>query len=324
MARVKALADTFRAIAVALAASAFFSTTFVLNRAIAVEGGHWAWAVSLRYLVTAALLSVLVACGTGSRELVAEIRRHPRAWLVSSLMGFGVFGLSLTWAASAGPSWLVAGAFQCTVVAGPCLGPFLYRDDRRRVPFGVLAGGLLILAGVAAVAFDRSKSQGQPLLLPITSVLLASLVYPLGNRLLMLHLEKCGATISAVQRVLGMTVCSLVLYAPLSVALLIVVGSPPQRLVILSALVAILSGTVATIMFFTATEIVRGDRRSLAAVEAMQAAELLFAVVLGVLLYREPSPSGPSAVGLTAIIAGIVAVALVSGLRSTEPIIDAP
>jgi len=41
-----------------LLAAALFSITFVLNRAMSLEGGHWVWSASLRYFDTALLLSV--------------------------------------------------------------------------------------------------------------------------------------------------------------------------------------------------------------------------------------------------------------------------
>jgi len=51
--------DTRRAlaaVAIALLAALFFTFTYVLNRAIATDGGHWAWTASLRYLLTLPML----------------------------------------------------------------------------------------------------------------------------------------------------------------------------------------------------------------------------------------------------------------------------
>src|SRR5262245_25486741 len=44
------------AVAIALASAFFFTCTYVLNRAAAVEGGYWAWTASLRYLITLPLM----------------------------------------------------------------------------------------------------------------------------------------------------------------------------------------------------------------------------------------------------------------------------
>ena len=39
-----------------LAAGLFFSSTFVLNRAMSLEGGHWYWSAALRYFYMVILL----------------------------------------------------------------------------------------------------------------------------------------------------------------------------------------------------------------------------------------------------------------------------
>ncbi|MDN5782447.1 MAG: hypothetical protein L0H23_10590, partial [Luteimonas sp.] len=55
--------DTRRAlaaVAIALASALFFTLTYVLNRASATDGGHWAWTASLRYLITLPLLLPLM------------------------------------------------------------------------------------------------------------------------------------------------------------------------------------------------------------------------------------------------------------------------
>ena len=62
-----------------LAAGLFFSTTFVLNRAMSLEGGHWYWTASLRYFYMVGLLGfgLLVFQGPGyMRRVLAELARH--------------------------------------------------------------------------------------------------------------------------------------------------------------------------------------------------------------------------------------------------------
>ena len=44
------------AVAIALLSALFFTCTYVLNRAAATDGGHWAWTASLRYLITLPLM----------------------------------------------------------------------------------------------------------------------------------------------------------------------------------------------------------------------------------------------------------------------------
>ena len=40
-------------IAIGLLSGMFFSSTFILNRVMSLEGGHWVWSASLRYVYLA-------------------------------------------------------------------------------------------------------------------------------------------------------------------------------------------------------------------------------------------------------------------------------
>ena len=122
-----------RAVGMAILASFFFATTFVLNRLLVTGGGHWGWAASLRYVFTFFILGSFTLLKDGLGELPKEIRRHPGPWVLWSAVGLGLFGLFLALAAVTGPAWLVAGGYQFTVIAGPLEAPFIYKDERRRI-----------------------------------------------------------------------------------------------------------------------------------------------------------------------------------------------
>jgi drug/metabolite transporter (DMT)-like permease len=302
------------AVGLALCSALFFTLTYVLNRSLVAGGGHWAWAVILRYLLTLPMLAVMLPFQGGLGELPGELRRHARPWLLWSGVGFVLFGVPLTWAASSGPSWLIAGSFQTTVLAGPLLAPLIYRDERARLAWRTLAIGALIVAGVFALQWGHARGQlhaGD--WLAIGAVVLSAFAYPLGNRKLLLHLEHGAARINAVQRVFGMTLCSWPLWLLFAVIAWFIVGPPSLRDALLAGGVALSSGTIATILFFRATDMVRSEPTALAAVEAMQAAELLFATVLGVLFLGEAWPRGYALFGALAIIVGIALFGWVSG-----------
>src|SRR3546814_15671015 len=81
----------------------------------------------------------------GMAPVLRAIRAHPWAWLRYSAIGFVVFYVLLSYAASSGPSWLVAGSFQFTVIAGMLCAPFIYKDaSRKRIPRVALAIGVQI------------------------------------------------------------------------------------------------------------------------------------------------------------------------------------
>ena len=302
------------AVGLALCSALFFTLTYVLNRSLVAGGGHWAWAVILRYLFTLPLLALVLPWQGGLGDLPRELRRHSRPWLLWSSIGFVLFGVPLTWAASSGPSWLVAGSFQITVLAGPLLAPLLYRDERRRLAWRSLAIGALIVAGVFMLQWGHAQGQLRPGdWLAIAAVALAAFAYPLGNRGLLLHLERNPVRLNAVQRVFGMTLCSWPLWLLFAAIAWFTVGPPNLREALLAGGVALSSGAIATVLFFRATDMVRSDPTALAAVEAMQAAELLFATVLGVLFLGEAWPRGYTAFGALAIVVGIALFGWISG-----------
>ncbi|QNK01885.1 multidrug resistance efflux transporter family protein [Dyella telluris] len=302
------------AVGLALCAALFFTMTYVLNRSLVAGGGHWAWAVILRYLITLPLLAVALPWQGGLGELPAELRRYPRTWLLWSAVGFVLFGLPLTWAANSGPSWLVAGSFQTTVLAGPLLAPLIYRDERRRLAWRSVAIGALIVAGVFALQWGHAHGQLRVIdWLEMAAVVFAAFMYPLGNRMVLLHLEKSGSHIGATQRVFGMTLCSWPFWLVLAAMAWLVVGPPGWREILLAGGVALSSGVIATVLFFRATDMVRTEPTALAAVEAMQAAELLFATVIGATFLGESWPHGYSAFGAVMIMVGIALFGWVSG-----------
>jgi drug/metabolite transporter (DMT)-like permease len=66
------------------------------------------------------------------------------------------------------------------------------------------------------------------------------------------------------------------------------------------------------VLFFQATGMVRNDPTALAAAEAMQAAEILFATLIGVLWLGEAWPQGRALWGSAIVVAGIVAFSIVA------------
>ena len=305
------------AVLLALASALFFTATYVLNRAMAGDGGHWAWSASLRYLLTLPMLALVMPWQGGFAPVWSALRAHPWAWLLWSGVGFALFCACLTWAAAFAPAWLVAGTFQLTVIAGMLLAPLLYRDERARLPGRALALGGVIVAGVAimqAVHFDGHLDRDA--WLALLAVATSAFLYPLGNRAILLHLERSGETLNATQRVFGMTLASQPFWWLVAAYAGSAAGAPPWSQVLLAAGVALCAGTIATILFFQATAMVKDDPGALGAVEAMQAAELLFSSVLGVLFLGEAAPSGYAALGALLVIAGIVGLGLLVGRKA--------
>lgn len=295
------------AIALSLLSALFFTATYVFNRAAAVEGGHWAWTAALRYLFMLPLLLPLMAWQGGVAPVARAIRAAPGAWLLWSGIGFVLFYMLLSYAAASGPSWLIAASFQTTVVAGMLCAPLLYDDARARIPRAALGVGVLIIAGVLLMQFGHARgtldTKGWIALLCVVA---SAFAYPLGNRGLLLHLERRGIELNATQRVFGLTLASQPAWLALAAWAWLQAGPPSASQLWLALGVAVSAGVIATILFFQATGMVRDNATALGAAEAMQAAEVLFAMLLGVAFLGEAWPRGQALVGAALVVAGIV------------------
>lgn len=307
------------AVAIALVSALFFTATYVLNRAMANAGGYWGWSAALRYLITLPLLACVIPWQGGFAPVWRALRAHPLVWLAWSGIGFTLFCVCLTWGAAYAPAWLVAGTFQLTVIAGMLLGPLLYRDERARLPRRALALGMLIVLGVAVMQAGHFGGHlDRNAWLALASVAVAAVLYPLGNRAILLHLERSGESLNATQRVFGMTVASQPFWWLVAAWAGHAAGTPSASQVLLAGGVALLAGTIATILFFHATGLVRNDPAALGAVEAMQAAELLFSSLLGVLFLGEAAPHGVAAVGAVLVVVGIAGLGMLVGRGSAR------
>jgi len=315
--------DAMRPILLGVLAAFFFAFTFVLNRSMELSGGSWIWSASLRYLFMLPFLIIIVVVRKGWAPLKAEMQRAPKTWLLWSFVGFVLFYAPLSFAAAYGPGWLIAGTWQITIISGSLLAPLFSRtvetsegtiQVRGKIPFRGLIMSLGILAGIALMQVDQAQhiSFGT-LLLCIIPVLVASFAYPLGNRKMMDH---TGGRLDAYQRVLGMTLGSLPFWLLLSVYGVATDGLPSSGQTFQAFIVAISSGVIATVLFFRATDMVKGDMGKLAAVEATQSAEVLFAAVGEIVFLTVPLPTGLSLAGLFLVIVGMMLHSYVSSRKA--------
>ncbi|URT70792.1 DMT family transporter [Cytobacillus firmus] len=308
-----------KAILLGVCSAFFFAFTFVLNRAMEMDGGSWLWSASLRYFFMIPLLVAIVAFRRNLRPLFIEMKKAPGPWLLWSFVGFGLFYAPLCFAAAYGPGWLIAGTWQITIISGSLLAPFFFVafqtgngtvKVRGKIPFRGMMMSVVILLGVAVMQVEHASSISlRDTLLVIIPLIIASFAYPLGNRKMM---DVCENRLDAYQRVLGMTIASLPFWFLLSFAALATSGVPSFSQVTQSGLVALFSGVFATVLFFAATDLVRGNMQKLGAVEATQSLEVLFAVLGEVALLSSPLPSGISLTGMALVIAGMALHSFVS------------
>ena len=300
-----------KALLLGIGSSLFFSVTYIINSAMAQSGGDWLWSACLRYLLMLPILLLLTA-RQGWLPVWQAIRSDFWQWLLWSTVGFGLFYAPLTFASAYGPSWMVAGTFQFTILAGALETP-LFRDacgNRQKIPVRLLPAFVIIIAGVFLLQLEQmQQSDLQKALVFALPVLLSAFAYPLGNRKLM---ELCGDRLTTMQRVLAMTVCSLPFWLILSSAAMLRSGLPPISQVSRSLIVALLSGVAATVLFFYATNLVRHNQQRLALVESTQCGEVLFSLLGGIVLLRDPWPGPAGWIGLGLIVAGMIVNSLLT------------
>ena len=292
----------------------FFAFSFILNRAMELDGGSWMWSASLRYYFMLLFLLVIVGARKNPGAVFRELKQSPRQWLIWSMVGFGLFYAPLTFSASFAPGWLIAGTWQITIISGSLLAP-LFQEKvkgtdgqlhtrRGRIPWTGLTYSVLIVIGVFVIQLAHSSVLPiSELLLCILSMVIASFAYPLGNRKMM---EVCGNRLDAYQRVLGMTIASMPVWLLLSVIASFTHGPPSVSQIRNTAFVAVTAGVAATVLFFTATNLVKDDMEKLGSVEATQSLAVLFAVAGEALLLSESLPTPLSWMGISLIVIGMI------------------
>src|SRR5699024_8123191 len=110
----------------------------------------------------------------------------------------------------------------------------------------------------------------------------------------------------AYKRVLGMTLASLQIWFILSIYGLMRVGPPSQGQSFQALLVAIRSGVIVTVLFFMATDLVRGNMRKMATVEATQSMEVVFALAGELIFLSIALPALLSWVGILVVVIGMI------------------
>lgn len=308
-----------RPILLGILAAFFFAFTFIINRSMELDGGSWIWSASLRYFFMIPPLLLLVYGRKNLKPLLVEMKNNPRAWLLWSFVGFGLFYGPICFSAAYAPGWLIASTWQITIISGSLLAPLFFEtvmtkkgpiQVKGRIPFKGMAMSFIILLGIILMQLEQASSLTPiEVLLGVAPVIIASFAYPLGNRKMM---DVCGGRLDVFQRVLGMTLASMPLWIILAIYGLFTVGPPSMGQSVQSGLVAITSGVIATILFFQATDLVRGNMQKLGNVEATQSMEVLFALIGELILLKAAFPSVISWTGMILVMAGMMLHSYVS------------
>jgi drug/metabolite transporter (DMT)-like permease len=295
------------AIVLGLLSSLFFAFTFIINRKLSITGGSWVWSASLRFYWMLPFFLAIVVYRKNFHELVLELRKNLKWWLLWSSVGFGLFYSMLTFAASFGPSWLIASTWQFTIIAGMIVSLFVNKTQNNQIkqlkkPF-LFSGVILLGIAIMQITHAQSISMSE-LLLGLIPVLIASFAYPIGNRKMM---QLVDGKLDVYQRILGMILCSMPFWILLSgFELLVNHVTPPSGQLVQTFIVAVCSGVIATILFFTATDMVRSDEKQLATIEATQSAEVIFTLIGEMLFLSVSFPNNIELLGIALVMIGMI------------------
>jgi drug/metabolite transporter (DMT)-like permease len=299
-------------VALGLLSSAFFSTTFIVNRAIGLAGGHWVWTAVLRYAWVLVLLGGWFTLRGGVGDILRAFRRHWQFWTVAGTIGYGAFYASLSYASTQAPGWIVACTMQFTILATPLV-LLAFGARVRQTGLALLA---LIFFGIVLVNVDRRGESSLSQIWGVWPVLIAAFAYPIGNQLV--QMARSGGhgripalvdpiTADATARVLLLTLGSV----PFWIVLLLVPHSAvPTQQQLVGTLIVALSGTaVGTSIFLLARQRAGRNPNAIAKVDATQAGYTAFSLLGEVLILNAPLPGPLGFVGLVLVLGGLAAYA---------------
>jgi drug/metabolite transporter (DMT)-like permease len=295
-----------RLLGLGLLAAALFSVTFVLNRAMSLAGGHWAWSAALRYVDMAILLALWLSVRHGVSRLAAVLRLFRRQlgfWLLAGGIGYGVFYTGICYAANHAPGWIIAATWQVTILATP----LVLRGFGVRVPLRGVAFAAVIVLGILILNAQRLASgiAFSQVLQGVLPVMIAALAYPIGNQLVnrARHGGEAGAVLAdPAAAVLLLTLGALPFFGGL---LLLTTPPPPSGGQLMStAIIAVVAGGFATTLFLHARNL-SSDAWRIAAVDATQAGEVAFALLGEMLLLGAAAPDLFGVFGLAAVMGGL-------------------
>ena len=302
-----------KAFLLGIAASFFFAFTFILNQQMNISGGSFLWSSSLRYIFMLPLLLIIMIINRQLNPVLNDIINKPIQWITWSTIGFGLFYAPLSFASAYGASWLVAGTWQLTIIAGALMSPLFFKNIktpagickvRNTLPKKSLLMSSLILLGIFLMQLEQSKNVSfSEIISVVIPVILAAFAYPLGNRKMM---EICNDKFNTFQRVFGMTLCSMPFWILISIFGVLSAGMPSNGQILQSLVVAIFSGIIATILFFKATDIVSNDTHKLAVVESTQSGEVIFTLIGGVFIFHDKYPTFVGLAGIILIVIGMI------------------
>ena len=287
---------------------------------MSLQGGPWIWTASLRYLYTVLILGAWIAVRHGPAilgDILRQFRANWEFWTFTGTIGVGIFYGSVCFASTHAPAWIIASTWQFTIVAGVLIFPLFGKPIPRRA----LYTSLLIFAGLLLVDLSsRRDGEIENIFLAVIPMFVAAFAYPIGNQIVgeakssgtgpgwipRAWIPRTGVPVLqlASARVLLMSLGSMPFW--LSALAIVRPAAPSVGQLAQTAAVALCAGVIGTSLFLHA----RHEALSpveIAAVDATQAAEIVFALLMEMAFLGGRLPGGVGMIGLGLVLVGLVA-----------------
>lgn len=293
-------------------AAFFFSTTFVFNRAMSLEDGHWVWLGVLRYFYMLVILIVWLSYKYKPlilKDIITEFKNHFSFWLIAGTIGFGFFYAPLCYSASFAPGWVVAVTFMFTILANVVV----LRGFGKIVPLSGVTFLIVIFIGIILVNLEQIQLTGIYIVLSGSlPVLISAFAFPFGNQLV-------GEALHGHKKYLPELKAEILKIAPVRV-LLMTMGSLPFWIILIflteapaptsgqwiqTFIVALFSGVVATSIFLYARHRATSGAE-IAVIDATQSLEIVFALFGEVIFLGGLWPGLSGIVGILLTVAGLI------------------
>lgn len=301
---------TFKIIFYGLLAALFFSSTFIMNKYIANEGGHWFWSGFLRYIYMLIILALGFYFFKGYsylKSIILEFFTNYIFWIIAGSIGFGIFYAIICYVANSSPAWVVATTWQFTIIASLIILYFF----GKKLSKSTWAFVILIFLGIFLINFtyleiDDITNQ----VLNIFLIIIASFAYPIGNQLVW-EVQKGRFLTNVKQNILKNTFAKVFLLSLGSLPFWLVlsmffeVGLPSYSQYTLMFAVAIFSGIIATSLFLYARAQATTPQK-IALVDATQSGEVLFTLFIEIILLSAILPSSIGLFGILIVLVGLI------------------
>jgi len=297
---------------IGLLSSLFFTVTFLINRSISLDGGHWFYSGGLRliYAIIFFTFGFIVFKGMSYFKLIIkEYLENFLFWTTAGSIGFGGFYSLLCYSASFSPAWIVATTWQITIISSLFVLTFFGKRLSKKIWFFTI----FIFAGILLVNLSHFDSSNlDALLLGSVPVLIASFCYPIGNQMVWEEKKKRkeeekdlmvinNSFVKVFLLVLGSTPFWVVLY-------FLSDPVPPNTSQYISvAIITIISGILATSLFLYARSHATSSS-TLMIVDSTQSSQVFFALSGEMIFLNASFPNTLGLIGIAITIIGLIAI----------------